>query len=131
MERDVDKVIILGSGTSILCLTDEEKAYINKCKTVIAVNKYMAFYKMIGILPTHVYFVDRHENSLKFLQYIFHVCNDDNLKDLNFILHKRVKVRFYRNFIGKVARNAFLKLYYSVKVFSSNNKVYLELIKYK
>lgn len=33
--RDIDDVIILGSGESILDLTDDEISYINRCKTVI------------------------------------------------------------------------------------------------
>lgn len=85
--RTINDVIVLGCGTSILDLTQEEKNYINQCKTVIAINKYMAFYKMSGLLPTHVYFADTHENSLMFLQHIFSVVRQEKLEGLTFILN--------------------------------------------
>lgn len=92
--RDIDTVIILGSGMSILDLKEEEKAYINRCKTVIALNKFMAFYEKSALLPTHVYFVDTHENSLLFLQYIFDFCKKKKLKNISFILNKNIKKDF-------------------------------------
>ncbi len=97
MKRDIDDVIVLGSGLSISRLNKQELDYINRCKVVIALNKFMAFYKEAKIMPTHIYFVDRHENSLNFLKYIFQVCKDDNLENLTFILHKDLKYRIYSN----------------------------------
>lgn len=90
MKRDVDKIVILGSGLSINELTEREKAYINRCKVVIAMNKFMAFYKQAGLMPTHVYFVDIHQNSLRFLQHVFDVCRTDKLTELEFILDDRL-----------------------------------------
>ena len=63
MSRVIEKVIILGSGESILELTPKDINYINSCKTVIAVNKFGLFYKKSGIIPTHFYFHDRFENN--------------------------------------------------------------------
>ncbi len=97
MKRDIEDIIILGSGSSISELNKEQLDYINRCKVVIAMNKFMAFYKEAKILPTHIYFVDRHENSLNFLKYIFQVCKDDNVENLTFILHKDLKYRIYNN----------------------------------
>lgn len=78
--RDINKVVILGSGMSILNLTDDEKIYINRCKIVIAVNKFMAFYKESGILPTHIYFHDLY--GFKLFIYILKVCKENNLENL-------------------------------------------------
>lgn len=86
--RDIDKVIVLGSGTSISSLSANEINYINRCKIVIAMNKFMAFYKISKIFPTHIYFVDKHQNSLNFLQYIFNICSADKLVGLEFIVHE-------------------------------------------
>ena len=113
--RSIDDVIILGSGESILELTNEEVDYINKCKTVIAMNKFMAFYKKSNILPTHVYFHDTHENSIHFLNYIFAVCQGDSLRGVTFILSKEYRKNFftdkgtyYLSFIVTI-KNMFLK----------------------
>lgn len=96
LNRNINKVVVLGSGISILDLTQEEIAFINQCKTVIAINKYMAFYKKIGILPTHVFFCDMHENSLNFLQYILKICIQDGLEKLTIINNRKMKWYTYR-----------------------------------
>lgn len=93
--RNIDRTIVLGCGKSILSLTRNEIDHVNHCKIVIAMNKYMAFYKKIGVIPTHVYFVDNHENSRHFLEYIFSVCKKDNLNGLTFIVNKSLKSCFY------------------------------------
>lgn len=95
--RTIDKVIILGCGESILDLSNEEIDYINRCKTVIALNKFIAFYKKSNLLPTHVYFTDDHGNSLLFLQYIFDLCQKDNLHKLTFILNQSIKSNVFQS----------------------------------
>lgn len=91
-----NEIIILGSGMSILELSEAEIEYINQCPVRIAVNKFMAFYKKVNIMPTHVYYVDSYQTSvILFLQHIFNVCRQDQLKNLTFILgqhlnHKRI-----------------------------------------
>lgn len=111
MVRDIDDIIVLGSGLSISNLKEEQVNYINRCKIVIAMNKFMAFYKESKILPTHIYFVDRHENSLNFLKYIFQVCRKDNLSDLTFILHKDLKYRVYSNQLKRLVNFAYYFAY--------------------
>lgn len=91
--RNIDRVIVLGSGPSVLDLTEEEKNYINRCKYVIAFNKFMAFYKKAGILPTHVYFHDRHDRSRTFFKYILQVCRKDRLENLTFFTNKEFAAR--------------------------------------
>ena len=100
--RNIDKTVVLGCGRSILDLTKEEIDFVNHCNVVIAMNKYMAFYKRIGIIPTHVYFVDDHENSRRFLEYIFNVCKEDGLEGLTFIVNKSLKTVLYTSFLIKV-----------------------------
>lgn len=85
------EVIVLGSGMSILDLSQDEIDYINQCEVIISVNKFMAFYKQSGIIPTHSYFVDNYETSNRFfLGYIFDICRKDNLKGLTFILNREI-----------------------------------------
>ena len=96
LNRNIDSVIVLGSGESIGNLTDDEIAYINRCKTVIAMNKFMAFYKKSRILPTHVYFHDTHDNSLRFLKHIFDVCRRDGLQGLTFVLSRERQDKYFR-----------------------------------
>lgn len=87
-ERDIDKVVVLGCGISISDLKDEEIQYINRCKTVVAMNKFAAFYDKVNIIPTHIYFTDTHENSNKLLQYIITKMDNDEIYGLTYILHK-------------------------------------------
>ena len=64
-KRQRNYVIVLGCGESILNLTEEEKKFINSCKYVIGVNKFMAFYKqMCSFLLKRI---RRKMNSSKFL----------------------------------------------------------------
>ena len=100
--RYIEKTIVLGCGRSILSLTQAEIDYVNHCKTVIAMNKYMAFYKKIGIIPTHIYFVDDHENSRKFLEYIFQTCQKDDLRGLTYIVNKTLKSVLYKSKINEI-----------------------------
>lgn len=117
--RNIDKTIVLGCGKSILDLTEEEIDYVNHCNVVIAMNKYMAFYKKIGIIPTHVYFVDDHENSRRFLEYIFQVCQNDKLDGLTFIVNKSLKDVLYTSISNKlylIIKNSWTDFFDSFKL---------------
>lgn len=96
LNRTIDDVIVLGSGKSISNLSNAEIDYINRCKTVIALNKFMIGYKMAGILPTHIFFLDCHENSLKILNYIFGICIRDNLDGLTFVVASQMSELTYK-----------------------------------
>ena len=117
--RNIDKTIVLGCGKSILDLTKEEIDHVNHCKVVIAMNKYMAFYKKIGIIPTHVYFVDNHENSRRFLEYIFDVCEKDNLNGLTFIVNEALRNLLYSSkfaLLRLLFRNSFSDFVKSIRL---------------
>ena len=120
--RDIDKIIILGSGPSILSLSEEEKAHVNRCKYVIAVNKFMAFYKKAGILPTHVYFCDRHETSFLFFRHILSVCRRDNLENLTFYTNSyfasemRIQKKEWINYFKAVV----VKIFFPKKITGKN-----------
>ena len=91
------EVFILGSGASINDLTEEEKAHINQAPVRIALNKFTAFYKKAGILPSHVFFIDIHSpSSTNMLQYIFDLCHEDGLGDMVFIANKEVQNRVFQ-----------------------------------
>ena len=92
------EVFILGSGGSINELTEEEKNYINQAPVRIALNKFMAFYKKAGIIPSHVFFIDAHSpSSTNMLQYIFDLCHEDDLGDIIFIANAAVRNRVFRH----------------------------------
>ncbi len=91
--RKINKTIILGSGQSVLDIKQEEIKYINKCKTVIAVNKFMAFYKKTGLVPTHVYFHDLF--GYEVFIYILKVCKENHLEGLTFITSPFYKIITY------------------------------------
>jgi hypothetical protein len=100
--RDLNKVIVLGSGMSILDLTHEEKIYINRCKTVIAINKFMPFYKKAGVIPTHIYFRDIMPGAFLFFEYVLKVCRDDGLENLTIITNPILEKMIYNSLVTKI-----------------------------
>lgn len=89
------KVVVLGSGISILELSDKEKEVINNLAIKVALNKYTAFYEMSGITPSHVFFMDYHSIiSKQYLQYIINIVNNKNLP-ITFVLNNKIKQRIY------------------------------------
>ena len=88
-ERQIKKVIILGSGESILSLTEEEIKYINSCEIVIAVNKFTAFYKKAKITPTHVYFHDLF--GVNILLYIINILKKDKISGITIYTNSFIK----------------------------------------
>lgn len=84
----------MGTGRSISDLSAGDVAAVNRGRNVLAINKYMAFYRMGGIVPTHVYFVDSYdESSVRFLNHTLNVCREDGLRGLTFILNRRFQKR--------------------------------------
>ncbi len=53
-----DTAYILGSGPSILNLTDEEKAFLNAHPYTLAMNKYLMFWERVGVLPKDLFLAD-------------------------------------------------------------------------
>ena len=117
-ERHIDQVVILGSGMSILELSEESINHINKCKVVIAVNKYMAFYKKSKIIPTHIYFHDSFSvGSSNIFHYILQICERDNLKNLTFITNKYYNLVADRNIYLNIIALLIDIVYYRSKPF--------------
>lgn len=84
-ERHPNDCFILGSGRSLLDLTSDEVAYINRCPFVLGFNKYLIFYKKVGVIPTHYYIGDLSVRAKRSIREVMEVCVSDNL-DVNFIL---------------------------------------------
>lgn len=82
VKRDIKATVVLGCGESISQLTVAEKCYINRCTTVIAMNKFMAFYDLSGLQPNVIYFHDEMENGLLMFKYILWKCYKDGLDGL-------------------------------------------------
>lgn len=90
-----DWVVVLGSGKSILDLTDYERSILDSCKVKIGINKYSAFYELAGIEPTHIYFFDDHDKSaMNFLKLIFEKFVNQCKKNKTFIVSKN-----YQNYL--------------------------------
>ena len=121
INRTRKDIIVLGSGTSILELSEKDREYINQCEVVIAINKFMAFYKKAKIMPTHIFYTDAYEWSVVlFLQHIFNVCRKNNLKNLTFVLGKKIlkrpitKQRLEENIFLYLLKKAYLKVKYEL-----------------
>lgn len=61
-----DEIFILGSGSSLLELTSDERAFLNENPT-LAMNKYMLFWDILGIWPTYTFLADTHHPAAEVL----------------------------------------------------------------
>lgn len=86
-----NNIVVLGCGESILALTEEEIRFINKSKIVIAINKFAAFYDIVGIIPNYIYFHDELDNAFLIYKYILEKCYSNNLTNLTIFTNKRFK----------------------------------------
>ena len=97
MQNEKKELFLLGSGESINRLTAEERAYIDACPVKIAQNKFTAFYKKAGIVPTHVFFIDYFSyTSIDVFQYILDLCVEDGLLDMKFVVNEGMRKFFFR-----------------------------------
>ncbi|MFV9550612.1 hypothetical protein [Algibacter sp. PT7-4] len=110
-----DFVLVLGSGKSILNLTQDEKQKLESCSVKLAVNKFSAFYDKSGITPTHIYFEDRHDiSSVLMLKYIFKRFRKEK-KNPTFIVSE-----FYKNLLFKNScKFNFIKLKLKFKTYTN------------
>ena len=91
-DRVCESIIVLGSGLSISNLTEEEIRYINCCKIVIAVNKFMLFYDKSKLLPNYVYFHDcKSEGDFAIFSKILEVCRRNDLEGMVFVTNDLFK----------------------------------------
>lgn len=88
------RIIILGSGKSILDLSEEEINEINSSDYIIAMNKYMAFYDVVNICPNSVYFHDLY--GLDVFRHIVKKVLNDKLNNMNFFLHPYLAMFLYK-----------------------------------
>lgn len=99
-------IFVLGSGESVSELSDAEIDHINRATCRLAMNKFMAFYKLARILPTHVFYVDYYnEGCGDFLQHIFDVCIQDKRADLVFVLNKLVESQIVLSRTARLLRS--------------------------
>lgn len=61
-----EELFILGSGASILRLTDAERSMLNASATV-AMNKYLLYWDMIGVWPSYTFLGDAQETAPEIL----------------------------------------------------------------
>ena len=122
--RIYDKVVILGSGMSILELTENEIDYINKCKKVVALNKFAAFYKKSGIIPTHIYFHDFF--GLEMFKYVLQVLDKDNLKGISIYTNP-----FFHNLILTKKSHLLIRLFKDIFVFRLKSLLILTMTLFK
>lgn len=114
-KKIIDEIFILGSAKSILNLTEEQKNYINRSKS-IGMNRYVLFWEDIGIWPEYFFF---HDFWKKFEETKFHDLIDKILKSQ----------KPYPIFIGPSSfRFSMPKWYKSIfyKSYSNRNKFFAE-----
>lgn len=129
-KRQHNYIIVLGCGESILKLSEEEKKFINSCKYVIGINKFMAFYKKSGLQPNFIYFHDELENAVLMFKYILKVCRENNLTNLTFFTNKHFKLLttpFWFAPLFYLKSKSFFKWYVFRKRLWLADRVYLKI----
>ena len=87
-KSNVSDCFILGSGRSLLRLTNSEIGFVNKSPFTLSFNKYLIFYRKIGIVPTHHMIGDNHPKAMMALEETLNVCVRDNLNITFFLTHE-------------------------------------------
>ena len=86
-----DEIYLIGCSRSVLDLTAADRERINRARCVLALNKFVYFRRIAGIMPTHVWFAEDHPPCPRILDDILADCRRNRLRNLTFILS-----RFYR-----------------------------------
>lgn len=101
-------VYLIGCSRSVLDLTDEERARINRSRFVLGMNKFVYFHKIAGIVPTHVWFAEDHDPTPRILDDIFAYCRRERMRGLTFVLgslfRRRVRAGALRYNLARVRR---------------------------
>ena len=104
---------ILGSGKSLLDLSKEEIEYVNRSDFVLAFNKYLIFYKKVGIVPTHYMLVDTHHPAEVVLYETLRVCKRDRLERIPLFINESwketISSSIFSMILKRLLSNALLK----------------------
>jgi hypothetical protein len=84
-----DEVFLLGCSRSMLELTAEEVGYINRARCVLALNKFVLYHDVVGIVPTHVWFTEVHHPGPEILRHILRYCRRVGLDRITFVVLPR------------------------------------------
>jgi hypothetical protein len=60
MNRPEEECVILGSGRSLLDLSDGERAYLNAHPNTLGMNRFLLYHEKVGIIPKAVFLADWH-----------------------------------------------------------------------
>ena len=108
-KNEIDEIFILGSSKSILHLSEKQKNYINKSKSV-GMNRYLLFWEDVGIWPQYFFF---HDFKFSFLETKFHDLIQKLLntnkpypifigpKTFRFSMPRWYKSIFYKSFLNR------------------------------
>lgn len=83
-----DNAYIIGSGPSLLNLTDKEIQYLNNSKQTISLNYYLQYWKIIGILPKCHMMADGQFPTIKMFINDTHLIKQLNVNINYYISHK-------------------------------------------
>ena len=124
-ESVVKECYVLGCGRSLLALTKQEIAHVNRADLVLVFNKYVMFHEKIGIVPTHYYLGDVNPKADVYLEETHRRATEGDLPHLRFLLSRDyrlplgAKVRYLawavlrtlRNWSGRRARERFARFH--------------------
>lgn len=93
------EVFVLGSGESILDLTDEQKQYIAR-GTCVAMNKYLLFWEKVGIWPTHYFLADAHYPAIRVYQETYRIVRSSG-NSVHYLLDSKFARKFGEESLGR------------------------------
>lgn len=76
---------IIGSGSSLLRLSDDEKAYLNNHPNTIGMNKYLIFHDIINVVPKYMFLGDYHFPAHKVFKETIDIAENNFPKIIFFV----------------------------------------------
>lgn len=99
---------VLGSGPSIMDLSEDERLRLSAQPFVFAMNKYLLFWEKVGIAPTHYFLIDTHFPAYAVLQRTIE-RSKELPRPVQYCLGYRFRPFVNQPFLGKICHYRALK----------------------
>jgi len=97
-----NECFIIGSGSSLLNLTDDEKMYLNNHPNTMGMNKYLIFHDLLNIVPKYMFLGDYHFPAHKVFKETIEVAKN-RYPDIKFYVDRY----YYNIFVNQLSNILF------------------------
>ncbi|MFP4500214.1 MAG: hypothetical protein ACLFTT_04365 [Candidatus Hydrogenedentota bacterium] len=100
-----DTVYVLGSGVSMRRLSDEERRFLNT-RTTVGMNKYLLFWDLLDVYPTHYFLADIHYPALRVYEESVQRVEETG-KPVHFLLDQTYRKRYGAGLLKRLFNTPF------------------------